>query len=113
MAATDGQVERTDPPVRRRVPVFQHWSGKKLPMRPGVVIALYPDGDGGYRRLSGSLEIHGIQVPLREPGSPSAMLFSLLASVENFAGSRHRAPVTSCCNGNGFESISSPEWPRS
>lgn len=47
--------------------VFPHWSGRTLPLRPGNVIALYPDGDGRYHRLTGALEIHGVPLPLRAP----------------------------------------------
>jgi hypothetical protein len=54
--------------------VFQHWTGKKLPMRSDNVIALYPDGNGGYRRLRGELEIHGVRLPLRDPGPPNPHL---------------------------------------
>jgi hypothetical protein len=50
--------------------VFMHWSERKLPMKPGRVIAVYPDGNGRYRRLSGTLDIHGIRLPLRESTAP-------------------------------------------
>lgn len=54
--------------------VFVHWSGRELPMRADNVIALYPDGDGRYHRLTGSLKIHGVDQPLRAPTGPNPKL---------------------------------------
>jgi hypothetical protein len=54
--------------------VFQHWTGRKLPMQPKNVIAVYPDGDGRYHRVTGTLDIHGVRLPLREPGAPNSTL---------------------------------------
>lgn len=56
--------------------VFLHWTGRKLPMRSDNVIALYPDGGGGYRRLAGPLDIHGVRLPLRPPTGPNPKLFA-------------------------------------
>lgn len=54
--------------------VFQHWTGRKLPLKEGNVIALYPDGKGGYRRLTGSLTIHGVELPLHPLTGPNKKL---------------------------------------
>lgn len=54
--------------------VFHHWTGRKLPLKSDNVIALYPDGKGGYRRLTGALTIHGVELPLAPLTGPNKKL---------------------------------------
>jgi hypothetical protein len=53
--------------VENGEPVLLHWTGQKLPLRTGTVIAVYPDETGRYHRVTGALEINGVRVPLRDP----------------------------------------------
>ena len=57
----------------------------------GSTLLAYSDGITECRNESGvEFGVERLRSAVGEPGSPSAMLFSALASVENFAGSRHR-----------------------
>jgi sigma-B regulation protein RsbU (phosphoserine phosphatase) len=57
----------------------------------GSTLLAYSDGITECRNEAGvEFGAERLLSAVREPGSPSAMLFSVLASVENFAGSRHR-----------------------
>lgn len=57
----------------------------------GSILLAYSDGITECRNESGvEFGVERLLSAMAEPGSPSAMLFSVLARVENFAGSRHR-----------------------
>jgi hypothetical protein len=57
--------------------VYRYAGDWRAPLRPGKVIALYPDGNGRYHRLTGSLDIRGVRLPLREPTGPTPGVISL------------------------------------
>ena len=60
-------------------------------LTPGSTLLAYSDGITECRNESGvEFGAERLLSAVSEPGNPSAMLFSVLASVENFAGTRHR-----------------------